>query len=106
MKTVVLAAALLLSSAAANAALAQTAPTSAAAPGVMSSQTTTVGELIDKPASKAILDKDIPGLSSNPQIDAARGMTLAAIQPYASDQITDEVLKKVDADLAKLPPKK
>ena len=35
----------------------------------------------------------------------ARGMTLKATQQFAPSMVTDEVLAKIDADLAKLPKK-
>lgn len=103
MKKLIMIAALALVPAFSSSALAQSPAASAAA---MSTQNTTVGELLDNPASKAIVDKYIPGFSDNPQIDMARGMTLAAIQPFAADQVTDEALQKIDADLTKLPVKK
>jgi hypothetical protein len=34
--------------------------------------------------------------------EMARGMTLKQIQPYASDTVTDEVLKNMDAEFAAL----
>jgi hypothetical protein len=46
------------------------------------------------------------GFADNPQIEMARSMTLKQIQGFAGDAITDEVLAKVDADLAKLPARK
>jgi hypothetical protein len=63
---------------------------------------TDIGTLIDTPATKAVLDKYMPGFSSNEQIGMARGMTLRAIQPMASDQIKEETLNQIDAELAKL----
>lgn len=66
---------------------------------------TTIGELLDGPAAKAVLQKDLPAVVNGDQIDLARGMTLKEVQQYAPDQVTDEVLAKVDADLAKLPAK-
>jgi hypothetical protein len=45
----------------------------------------------------------MPGMSSNPQIDMARSMTLKQVQGFAPDQFTDETLAKIDADLAKIP---
>jgi len=77
------------------------------APAAASNSTadSTIGDLIDNPATKAILDKYFPGMSTNPQIDMARGMTLKQIQQFQPDSITDEKLALVDADLAKLPPK-
>lgn len=86
---------------AAKAAAAAPAPAS-----VMNTTDTPIGELVDNPKSRAILDKYIPGFSTADQIDSARNMTLKQVQPYASDTVTDEVLAKIDADLAKLPPGK
>ena len=37
---------------------------------------TTVGELLDNPQAKAVLDKQLPGVSSNPMIAMVRGMSL------------------------------
>ena len=71
------------------------------------SQTLLYGEATGRsdidPATKAVIDKHMPGFSSNPQIDMARSMTLKQIQQFAGDQITDDVLAKIDADLAKIP---
>lgn len=98
----------LLGLTAATAAYAQApaAAPAAAAAAQFSTENTDVGTLIDNPQTKAIVDKHIPGFSSNPQIEKARGMTLRAIQPYAGDQVTDAALAAIDADLAKLPAKK
>jgi para-nitrobenzyl esterase len=81
-------------------------PAAAAKPAVYSSAATTIGALLDDPDARAILDKYMPGFSAQPQIDMARPMTLTAVQSYAPDMITPEVLAKIDADLAKLTPKK
>jgi para-nitrobenzyl esterase len=75
----------------------------AAAPAAAYSSTgTPIGTLLDNAAAKAILDKRVPGLTTNPQIEMARGMSLKDIQAYAPQQLTDDVLKAVDADLAAL----
>ena len=66
---------------------------------------TEVGTLLDDPAAKAIIEKYIPGFTTNDQVDMARGMTLKAVQQYAPDKITDEILAKIDAEFAKLPAK-
>jgi hypothetical protein len=66
---------------------------------------TTIGDLLADPAAKAIIDKHIPGLSDNPSIAMASGMTLRVIQPMAADKITEKMLDDIDADLAKLPAK-
>ncbi len=64
---------------------------------------TDIGTLIDNPATKAILDKLMPGFSGNEQVAMARPMTLRAIQQFAPDQIKTEVLDQIDAELAKVP---
>jgi len=80
-------------------------PAAASAPA-FSTSTSSIGFLLDNPATNAILTKYLPDLVSNPQIEMARGMTLKQIQSYSSDTVTDEVLAKIDADLAKLPASK
>ena len=67
-----------------------------------STSDTLIGDLLDNPMTRAILDKYLPGFSKAEQIDAARGMTLKAVQPFSPDTITDDTLAKIDAELAKL----
>ncbi len=69
----------------------------------LSVETSLIGAMMDNAAAKAILDKHLPGLTTNPQIEMARSMTLKQIQGFAPDQLTDEALAKVQADLAALP---
>ena len=78
------------------------ADAAAAATGYTTADTP-IGTLLDDPAAKAVLDKIMPEFASNPQIDMARGMSLKQVQQYAPDKLTDEVLAKVDAELAKVP---
>ncbi len=40
---------------------------------------TTLGTILDNPQAKAVLDKYVPGASSNPMIGMARGMSLNAL---------------------------
>jgi hypothetical protein len=61
---------------------------------------TDIGTLLDNPATKAILVKHLPDFISNPQVEMARPMTLKQIQSFAADMLTDEVLAKIDAELA------
>lgn len=89
----------------ASASAAEPARPEAAAPAAKpkySTAETDVGTLLDDPAAKAIIDKHIPGMTSNEQIEMARSMTLKAVQTYAPDDVTDERLAQIDADLAKL----
>lgn len=68
-----------------------------------STSTVTIGEFMENPKLKPILDKHLPGFSSNGQVGMARGMTLRSIQAYSPDTLTDEALGKIDADVATLP---
>ncbi len=107
MRALLLAAAIAVS--APSAAFAQAAPAApAAAPaaaGGYSVTDTDVGTLIDNPATKAILDKHLPGFSGNDQVAMARSMTLKGLQQYAPDTFTDKTLGEIQADLDKLPKK-
>ncbi|WP_375194166.1 hypothetical protein [Sphingobium sp.] len=105
MRNFLIAAAMTLTMAGAPA-LAQTAAAPAAnavAKAKYSTADTDLGTLLDNPAAKAIIEKNIPGMTTNDQVDMARGMTLKAIQQYAPDDVTDARLAAIDADLAKLP---
>lgn len=77
----------------------------AAAPAVPKSYSTAasrIGDLLGDDAARAVLDRHFPGMSANPQITMAKGMTLRAVQSFAPDQFTNEALDALDADLAKL----
>lgn len=67
-----------------------------------STTATTIGTLLDDPATRAVLDKHIPGMSTNAQVEMARGMTLKEVQPFSPEAVTDKVLADIDADFAKL----
>ncbi len=79
---------------AAGAALAEDAP---------SVDKTPIADLAAKPETKAILDKDIPGLTAHPAFEQFKGMTLKDLQPMSQGQLTDEQIAAVKADLDKLP---
>ena len=97
--------ALFLAAIAPTAAMADAAPAAATATGY-SVVDTDIGTLLDDPASKAVVDKYIPGCSVNPQINMARAMTLKSVQQYAPDMLSDQALTNIQADLNKLPKKK
>ena len=84
----------------------QAAPAPAAASAGYNTTDTDLGTLLDDPAAKAVLAKHIPAVIASEQIDMARGLTLKALQNYSPDKLSDEVLSKIDVDLAKLPAKK
>lgn len=103
-----LAAALLISSAAA---FAQTAPTPAPAatvPAATASTATAARFTLDTPietiaadaAAKAVLDADLPGVTTNEHFDMFKSMSLHQLQPMAGGRLTDEALARVARDLA------
>lgn len=76
-----------------------------AAKAAFSTAETPLGDLLDNPATKAVLQKHLPEIVNSDSIEMARGMTLKALQSYAGDQVTDEKLAAIDADLQSLPAK-
>jgi len=72
-------------------------------PNVKLSTDTTIGTLVDDTGAKALLEKNFPGLSTNPALGQARGMTLKAVKQFLPG-LTDEKLKSLDEELGKLPP--
>lgn len=103
MRSIILAAAALCMAAPALAEM--PAATPAAAATAYTSEATTIGTLLDDPAAKAVLEKIVPPLVANPQIDLARGMTLKQVQPLTNGALTDDLLTQIDAELAKIPAK-
>lgn len=85
--------------------LAQVAPKAGTAQAARHYTTadTEIGTLLDDADAKAIVEKHIPGMTANPQLDMARSMTLKGIQQYAPEDVTDARLAAIDADFAKLP---
>ena len=65
---------------------------------------TPIGDLLDNPATLAILDKLMPSLSSNPQIGMARGMglSLKAVAGFSGGRITDDLLEAAGKEFAAL----
>jgi hypothetical protein len=66
---------------------------------------TTLSELLDDPRAKTVLDKYIPGVSSNPMIGMVKGTTLRAIvsMPQVAQMgITQEKVQSVLDEVNKL----
>lgn len=64
---------------------------------------TTIGEFLENPAAKAILEKHLPMINNSNQVNMMRSQTLVGLQMYVPDQITTEVLNAIQADLNALP---
>lgn len=75
----------------------------AMASGHYNSLTTPLGTMLDDPAARAVLERHIPELIHNERVAMARGVTLAALQSYMPQQLSDAVLKVIDTELAALP---
>ncbi|MCE3288626.1 MAG: hypothetical protein K0R83_638 [Caulobacter sp.] len=104
MKSLALALALLATAAVPSVVLAEEAP-AAAAKAAWSTATTPLGDLLANPETKAVLEKHLPGISTNPEVEPVKGLSLKAIQPYAPDRLPDALLAAIDVDLAKVPAK-
>lgn len=100
----------------AGAASAQTAPTSAPAPSEDHSAhaghapaaarptiESSIEALVTDPATKAVMDKHLPGLADHPAYGQFKGMTLRQVAPFSQGHITDAVITAIDADLKALP---
>ena len=84
-------------------ALAQTPPPAAAAPAY-SVATTTIADLLDHPALKAIFVKYLPDIAGNERINEGRALTLQDLVQYVPDQVTPDKLAAIDMELKALPP--
>ena len=56
--------------------------------------------IIADPAGKKVMDKDLPDLQKHPAFEQIKGMSLRQVQPYSNGAISDELIAKVEADLA------
>ena len=50
--------------------------------------------------AKAVLMADLPDLLPHPSYEQFKGMSLRQVQPYSQGALTDEILAKVEKDLA------
>jgi para-nitrobenzyl esterase len=73
----------------------------AAATGALSVETTPIGKMIENPAAKAVLEKQLPEIGQ--YYDQIKEMTLAQVAPMSQGAIDDAKLKAVQAELDKLP---
>jgi para-nitrobenzyl esterase len=78
------------------------APAPAASP--YSVATTTIGDLLDHPALKAIFVKYLPDIAGSERINEGRALTLADLVQYVPDQVTPDKLAAIDMELKALPP--
>ena len=64
---------------------------------------TPVETLVANPATKAVLEANLPGITAHPQYETFKGMSLSVLAGFAPDKLTPERLAAVAAALAKIP---
>jgi hypothetical protein len=67
-------------------------------PGRFSTRTR-IEELLGSAEARAVLDRRLPGFSTNPRVQEALTMSLREIAPHAPAVLTEEMLKNLDDDL-------
>ena len=60
---------------------------------------TPVEGLLASPEARAVLDRRLPGFTTDPRVQQALRMNLREIAPYAPAIFTEEMLKALDDDL-------
>lgn len=61
---------------------------------------TPIAALIADPRAKAVLDRDVPGLSSDENLPKFEGLSLRKLAPLSGGQMTAKLLTQVERDLA------
>ena len=59
-------------------------------------------DILEVPGAPEVLEKHIPGLTTNPQLKMGYGMTLRAIAKFPQAGISKEVVEAIDAELQAL----
>lgn len=65
---------------------------------------TTLGDILDDPQAKKVLDQHMPGVADNPMIAMARGMSLRAILAFPQAEqlgLTEEKAESLLAEINK-----
>jgi hypothetical protein len=70
-----------------------------AAPGALSVENTTIGDMLADPRGRAVLNNDMPHLVAYSGLDQIQGMTLRAISAYPESELDDEKLASIQKDL-------
>ena len=75
------------------------ASSGAAAPVKLFSVDTPVGKLCGHPEARAVVDRDLPGLTSRPEYLFFKHMSLRQLQAASNGKMTEEALARVSLDL-------
>jgi alpha-L-rhamnosidase len=62
-----------------------------------------IESLLASERARAVLDGRVPGFTANPQLKDALKMSLRQIAPFAPEVLTEELLKALDEELARVP---
>lgn len=108
MKTALFAA--LAAVALAPAAVAQTTPAPAPAPAAPATTAvaakfnldTPIQDIVADAKAKAVLEADLPGITTHESYEMFKGMSLKQLSSYAADKLTPEVLAKTEKGLAEI----
>ena len=76
------------------------APATAQAPASRLNLDTPIEALLADEAGKAVVLANLPGIDTHPSFDMFKAMSLRQLQPYSQGLITDEILAKVEKELA------
>lgn len=63
---------------------------------------TTLGTLLDDPEAVAIMEKHSAGITSNPMIGMAKGMSAVQVMGMASGMLGKDTVQAIQHDLAEL----
>jgi para-nitrobenzyl esterase len=58
-----------------------------------------IRDLLNNPATLAVLQKDVPGMVDNPRLDMVRSMSLRQVAEFPQAGLDAAKLKKIQADL-------
>ena len=61
---------------------------------------TPIETLMANPKTKAVIEADLPMIPTHPSYEMFKGMSLNELVPMSDGKMTDELMKKVGADLA------
>ena len=56
-------------------------------PGRFDLDVATIGQILDDPQAKAIVDDVVPGMADNPMVSMVRGMTASSVLAMAGSQV-------------------
>ncbi len=65
-------------------------------------ETTTLGELLDDPEARTIIDDLVPELPDHPMIGFAKGMPAGAVLKMAGGQVPADLLEQLETRIAAL----